>query len=554
MADKPTLVDAEGLHSVGNLPTDRIADVVFIHGFRGGCFTTWMADEDDAETFWPTWIAEQCPKLGVWTYDFRSSVLDWSGKESDTVGLARSFLLDLAKGDVGKLPLAFVTHSLGGIVTKKSLTKAMEFPNGQFVGLAENTVGIEFIAVPHRGAKSAKWVSFFTEWLKENELVKELKWDSSGLEDLHEGFRAFFKKRGGDRLFIQSISERDKLEWNKWFSFEFPFKIVDHVSANAELGEYFCWERPGDHIAVCKPQTREDKVVSDTIYFLKESFRKVGIEPSEYMIEKGGGSPSPYDSEQDESQVLESICGCDVDATQIGACQNQGDHPCKMGSQSICLIAELTRTIESTAEIRDFARHCLTVSRQVDIFLEINREKPNDEAAIGLAMVQLKRTLDNLTTYVRDLKRHGYDDDWKDKPTRRLSRFASRRLLRGAFAKERARQLFGLRRHLYELHNLLRELDQTDTSWQEKGHELVTKTTYGNLLLAIQMAFSDFDISKELNNLADIVVQQTCRAVKDSLGPPNPDDLPKNFATAITKLPYKKHKDIPGFWKEHLGQ
>ena len=54
---------------VGCSNADREADVVFVHGLGGDAKQTWHPDGKPKD-FWPKWIGEELPHVGVWSLDY----------------------------------------------------------------------------------------------------------------------------------------------------------------------------------------------------------------------------------------------------------------------------------------------------------------------------------------------------------------------------------------------------------------------------------------------------------------------------------------------------
>ena len=57
---------------------NRKADLIFVHGLDGDAKTTWQQD-DKPKTFWPAWLGEEFPNIGIWSLDYDASSATDSG-------------------------------------------------------------------------------------------------------------------------------------------------------------------------------------------------------------------------------------------------------------------------------------------------------------------------------------------------------------------------------------------------------------------------------------------------------------------------------------------
>src|SRR4051812_31361186 len=55
------------VHLVNKFRPDARSDVIFVHGLGGNWQSTWAADAKRNETFWPGWLADQLPRVNVWS-------------------------------------------------------------------------------------------------------------------------------------------------------------------------------------------------------------------------------------------------------------------------------------------------------------------------------------------------------------------------------------------------------------------------------------------------------------------------------------------------------
>lgn len=131
--------------------------LVFVHGLNGNWKTTWMHRPDKKESFWLEWIAEDNPKVCVWSYAYGANMLGFTRK---WIGLTQhgEMLLNALKRDLlesGK-PVVFVTHSMGGLVAMTSARacwgRQIDDSTGDWEKLFSMIEGFCFMATPHRGS------------------------------------------------------------------------------------------------------------------------------------------------------------------------------------------------------------------------------------------------------------------------------------------------------------------------------------------------------------------------------------------------------------------
>lgn len=128
---------------------------------------------------------------------------------------------------VGKRPIVWVCHSMGGLLVKKMLVE--EWKNGDKHNICCNTRGIIFYSTPHRGSHVAA-LNQTTQMLVWPSIeVQELREESPQLLKLHEEFLEMLKKY---TIEIVSFSETKSTLVTV---LKFPIRFVSSISAGMFL-------------------------------------------------------------------------------------------------------------------------------------------------------------------------------------------------------------------------------------------------------------------------------------------------------------------------------
>lgn len=115
---------------------------------------------------WPIdWLPPRFPNIRIIGLQFESSLSYWNSLvcpcEADKLHLkARStdYLKRLADAGIGSngRPVVWVSHSMGGLIVKHIINEAFESSDAKVKQIGENSRGIVFLGVPHRGSVIAK--------------------------------------------------------------------------------------------------------------------------------------------------------------------------------------------------------------------------------------------------------------------------------------------------------------------------------------------------------------------------------------------------------------
>ncbi|RAL47282.1 hypothetical protein DM860_013247 [Cuscuta australis] len=255
-------------------------DVVFVHGLRGGPFKTWRLSEDkystksglvekiDEEagmqgTFWPgEWLPTDFPAARLYTLKYKTNLTQWSGASLPLQEVSSMLLEKLVAAGIGKRPVVFVTHSMGGLVVKQMLYQA-KAENKE--DLVNNTAGVVFYSCPHFGSKLADMPWRMGLVFRPAPSIGELRSGSPRLVELNDFLRRLHKRGTLEVLSFCETKVTPIVEgYGGW---AFRMEIVPLESAYPGFGELVVLEST-DHINSCKPLNRNDPSYKETLQFL----------------------------------------------------------------------------------------------------------------------------------------------------------------------------------------------------------------------------------------------------------------------------------------------
>ncbi|KIX06231.1 uncharacterized protein Z518_04206 [Rhinocladiella mackenziei CBS 650.93] len=250
--------DPLGLQVVHEPKTKSIADVVFIHGLGGSSHKTWSKCHNP-NFFWPgLWLPDD-PIIGkarLLTYGYNSQIFGGPRSVSRIDTFATNLLYDMhnswtnngGKLEMGRVPIIFVAHSMGGLVAKKAYLLSQN--DEEFNEIFRAISGILFLATPHQGSNLAHSLSLILKALLQPEkmFITDLETNSRQLNDLNRSFRNL-----APRLSIVSFYEEHHTTIAKR-----DFLIVGEDSAVLGLPKEQVRGLPADHHDVCKFNDRDD--------------------------------------------------------------------------------------------------------------------------------------------------------------------------------------------------------------------------------------------------------------------------------------------------------
>ena len=271
-----------GLHVVHQPGAAPLLDIIFIHGLGGDSQRSWSKDPGDPKLFWPQhWLPYE-PEIGrarILSFGYNASFLPGTPRSIYKISdFAKELLYEMKFGqdhdgehlDVGKVPIIFVVHSMGGLVAKKAYLLGQN--DAIYQGIIRSISAMVFLATPHRGTNLAEVLNrLLTVILQPSqEFIADLNKSSPALEEINEQFRHIAPK-----LSIWSFYETLATPLG-------PMKIMVLDKDSSTLGYTQEISRPlnADHHGICKYSSPDDSnyvSVRNALSSLVKNFRPTGL-------------------------------------------------------------------------------------------------------------------------------------------------------------------------------------------------------------------------------------------------------------------------------------
>ena len=250
--------DPLGLHLVCNKSRPR-GDLIFVHGLGGTAKRTWSWNRD-VKNFWPGWLAEEedFSEFRILTYGYNSN-FKGAGTTLNIIDFAKDLLFQMLvfsngsredRAPIGRQPIIFVAHSMGGLVVKKAHILGKH--DGQYAHIISSIRGIMFLATPHRGSHYAKILNAILSTsligAPPKAYVEDLNTQSRVLQDINEQFRT-------------SCGDVSLMSFYESFKTSFKIKksiIVEKESATLGYPQELSNALNADHHTICKFKDRND--------------------------------------------------------------------------------------------------------------------------------------------------------------------------------------------------------------------------------------------------------------------------------------------------------
>jgi hypothetical protein len=233
---------------------------------------TWATDPKQEHTFWPKWLADDIPQANVWSLEYEAHRSQWRGGMSLLDNADYVLELLVTKG-LGKRPLFFIAHSLGGLLVKSLLRAGCDAPDGTGGLIASATRGVVFFATPNSGSRLASLIIRLLGSLgplgqlyRAAPLVYELRAHTPELLRLNQWYRDnTVDKANGLKITTKVYYERH----GNAFGF---LPIVDESSADPGVAGIRPVPVPADHFSICKFAAQGDWLYESVRQFFKDLF------------------------------------------------------------------------------------------------------------------------------------------------------------------------------------------------------------------------------------------------------------------------------------------
>jgi hypothetical protein len=247
-------------------PENPILDVIFVHGLTGDPQSTWKSKEG----FWPDWLAEDNPEVRVCSFGYPASKLKkWINKELDIFELAKLGTEFLCGKEIGTRPVVFITHSLGGIITKLILNNCHNSDDKDAANLAIRTVSVMFLATPHSAPSLPRVIKCeLPNWSSPH--ITALSGEITLLDNIRENYGKYVASN-------ENIKNLAYYESQKLAGLT---HVVSKECANPGISGTNPIPIEADHISICKPSSRDSAIYVSVNRHLRNAIKLAISTPS----------------------------------------------------------------------------------------------------------------------------------------------------------------------------------------------------------------------------------------------------------------------------------
>ncbi|PWY79408.1 hypothetical protein BO94DRAFT_603056 [Aspergillus sclerotioniger CBS 115572] len=277
-----------GLHVVHQPKVAAPVDIIFVHGLGGDRVLTWCNNHDEGQ-FWPGLWLPQEPGIS------KSRILSFgydAGFGKGAVGniyrisdFTKSLLHEMRSAQdpdgnplgIGKVPIIFIVHSMGGLVAKSAFLLGQNDEN--YKDIIRSIRCMMFLATPHRGAEHTTALNNLLKvsFQSLRDFIDELQRGSPAIDSINDQFR-----HAASRLIVASFYESRVTKIG-------GLGVMVVPKESAILGwqfEHFV-KLKAKHHGVCKYESRDDAnyvTVRNTLAAFVADLRPKGMEFANTLI------------------------------------------------------------------------------------------------------------------------------------------------------------------------------------------------------------------------------------------------------------------------------
>jgi hypothetical protein len=245
-------------HVCGN-PDGAVLDVIFVHGLTGDPKDTWVSGPQKG--YWPSWLCADLQNVSIYTIGYPASLFEkWAKKETNLHECADNILEHLAAYGFGKRPIAFISHSLGGILVKEILRVSKQCTDEDWQLIAKQTRLAAFLATPHTGASLASAIKLIAPRMS-SKVIDLLSNDSGYLTSLNLAYRDLVSSAP-----VATVSYYEKYKTKD------VAIVVTPESADPGVPGTHPIAVDADHLSICKPDDKNALVYISILRHLKKVF------------------------------------------------------------------------------------------------------------------------------------------------------------------------------------------------------------------------------------------------------------------------------------------
>jgi pimeloyl-ACP methyl ester carboxylesterase len=233
-------------------------DVIFVHGIDGDIYRTWAVPEGGEKVHWAKWLAETRHDLRFWTLGYPASPFLWTGRAMPLQDRAINLLALLKANGIGKRPVCFIAHSMGGMLVKQMVRMAFSGGTEEYTQIGKSVRGVVFLSTPHTGSDLTTLMNYLKLIQRKGVAFEDLRDAGALLRDLNLWYINHVERLGiMNKVFFGTGPK-------------FGNTTVDNSSSTGFIKGATPILIDANHNEICKPTSKESLVYKATSNFVNE--------------------------------------------------------------------------------------------------------------------------------------------------------------------------------------------------------------------------------------------------------------------------------------------